>query len=131
MATRCDQTFQSITDALREYEFPVPESPMNPTGINPQVTIFVFPNNLDNGALEDICLASVADDPIINCVDDYFACVRGLQKEEHPHLSKAKVQVYLAKEKEGDIHMGTASRKNIWNWDSDTFNQVKEFIELI
>lgn len=127
----CNNTFRSVQAALRDANLPVPDQPITPAGTNPQVAVFIAPNNSDSGALEDLLMASVEGDPVLSCVDQYFDCLQSIQGEEHPHLSKAYVQVYLAKEPDGDIHMGIASQQNIWNWASPAFDTLKAFIKSL
>lgn len=124
-------TFESVRDALREGGFPVPDKPMIPTGDNPSVAVFIMPDNGNKGALEELCIESIREDPVLECVEQYFDCLKLIQDKEHLHLSKAQVQVYLAKEPDGDIHMGIASQRDIWQWNSPVFNEIKEFIKSL
>jgi hypothetical protein len=124
-------TFSSLTNALANAGLSFPENPMTFTNSSPQVGIFIPPDNQNSGSLEDLCLASVANDPVLNCAQDYMDCLRGVQHAEHPHKSKALVQVYLAKEPDGDVHMGTASEKNIWSWDSPAFIPIRTFLKML
>jgi hypothetical protein len=68
------------------------------------------------------------NEPEIDCVNKYFDCLRDIQGEDHPHLSAAKVQVYLAKEEDGDIHMGIAAQRNIWDFENKAFDEIKGFV---
>jgi len=84
--------------------------------------------------LENLCISSISEEPEINCIEEYFNCLDEINinyGSNHPHLYKAKVQVYLAKEEEGNIHMGIAADKNIWNWDNSTFEPIKNFIKSL
>lgn len=126
-----EDTFRSVQNALRDANLPVPDEVMVPTTTSPQVAVFITPDNGSEGALEDLLMASVQGDPVLACVDRYFDCLRGIQGHTHPHLSKAEVQVYLAKEPEGDMHMGIASEKNVWVWDSPAFDGLKTFIRSL
>lgn len=123
--------FNSLTDALANANLAVPNAPMTFTGSIPRVGIFITPDNLNSGDLENLCVASLADDPFLSCANDYLDCIRKVQNIEHPHRSKALVQVYLAKEPNGDIHMGIASEKNIWNWGSPAFLPARNFLKML
>jgi hypothetical protein len=127
----CNDTFQSVQGALRDAHLPVPDQPITPVGTNPRVAVFITPDNSGSGALEDLLMASTEGDPVLSCVDQYFDCLRSVQGTEHPHLSKAYVQVYLAKEPDGDIHMGIASKQDVWNWASPAFDALKTFINSL
>lgn len=117
----------SIQDALRRAKLPVPTSPLEPTG-TPKINIFIMPNNADDGALEKLCMETVSDDPVIQCVDDYFNCLQALQNRSHPNIYKARVQAYLACKNEGNVHMGTASELGYWNFTSPTLDSLKQFL---
>jgi hypothetical protein len=126
-----EDTFRSVQNALADANLPVPNEVMVPTATSPQLAVFITPDNGSEGALEDLLMASVQGDPVLECVDSYFDCLLGIQGDTHPHLSKAQVQVYLAKEPEGDIHMGIASEKDVWGWDSSAFDGLKTFIRSL
>ncbi|MBM3211949.1 hypothetical protein FJZ33_07010 [Candidatus Poribacteria bacterium] len=123
-----ENVFSSVQDALRMADLPVPNQPLHFAGNDLKIIVFIAPDNNSIGALEDICLASVQDDPIMKCVDDYMRCLKDIQNKDHDHANKARTQVYLAKEPEGNIHMGIAAKKDIWNWQSTAFGEVRDFI---
>ena len=105
-------TFDSICGALRKANLPCPEKPMKITGEKPSIITCVLPAPDRNGELEDLCLEAVAEDPAMECVDDYFSC---LKEKEAPfpkdtELSKAKVRVFLASRDEPDKRLGEAAR---------------------
>ena len=126
--------FLSVTNTIKKLGFPVPTAPNElavGNGDFPSTLIYIFPDNQSNGALEHLCISSVLGDPTLDCVEAYFSCLSEVNKKygiEHPHLHKARVQVFLAREEEGDVHMGIGAEKDIWNWDSPVFNQVKEML---
>jgi hypothetical protein len=124
-----EKAIESVNSALRNANLVNPglENIVRNKEIHPRISIFIAPNNYEVGSIEDLCLLSVCNDPIMNCVDNYFSCLTNIQGK-HPHLSKAKVQVYLAKEEEGDVSMSTACSKDIWNLDHEIFNHVKDFL---
>lgn len=126
----CGDMFSSVQHSLRKLGYPVPTRPNEMATVDGtfKTLIYIFPDNQNNGALEDLCLASVADDLTLNCVETYFSCLDGINSNfgsAHPHPKKARVQAFLAREEEGDIHMGIAAQKGVWNWDSPVFDQLK------
>lgn len=126
-----EDTFRSVQNALRDANLPVPDEVIVPTPTSPQVAVFITPDNGSEGALEDLLMASVQGDPVLACIHGYFDCLTGIRGPAHTHLSKAQVQVYLAKEPEGDVHMGIASERNVWVWDSSAFDGLKTFIRSL
>jgi hypothetical protein len=126
-----EDALRSVQGALKEAGLPVPDQPMMSAGTDQRVVVFITPDNSNGGDLEDLLIASVQGDPVLGCVDEYFDCIRTIQGNEHPHLSKARVQVYLAKEPDGDIHMGIASQRDIWEWTSSAFDTLKTFVQSL
>lgn len=124
-------TFTSLIDALANAGLSTPNTTMAFTDANPKIGIFIAPDNQNQGSLENLCIASLGDDPILACANEFLDCVSRVQRIEHPHKSKALVQAYLAKEPEGDIHMGIASEKNIWNWDNPAFHPIRDYLNML
>ncbi len=123
--------FNSIQGALADAGLPVPNEPLSPVHGPPTVTVFLMPDNQGNGALEDLCLSTVTNEPVMRCVIDYVACIGSLRGSPHPHQSKSSVQVYLASKDEGDIHMGIASEKGYWDFDSSSLGSLRSFLEQL
>jgi hypothetical protein len=113
---------------LENSSFSVPLAPLEKSGNNPAISIFILPNNHDDGALEDLCIESVSSYPEITCVHNFMNCIASIRGVNHPHHSKASVQVFLAIEEEGDVSMSTASDKNIWDWNCTAFDQLRQFL---
>ena len=120
--------FRSIANALRRAELPRPTAPLIPTTTTPKVMVYIAPDNSNQGALEDLCLATVAGDPVLQCVDYYFDCIRQYKEGNHPHLSKARVQAYLASKDEGDVSMARAALSGYWDFNSSVLNSLKQFL---
>ena len=91
-------TFDSVCDALGAAGLPKPTAPLQPVGDAPQVMVMILPDGETPGMLEDLCLESVADDPAMSCVEEYFRCLEGrLEAGALPgNPSKARVRAFLA-----------------------------------
>lgn len=126
-----DNALASLQDSLRNAGLSVPDRASVHTGQHPRVGIFIAPDNHNPGSLENLCLASIEGDPILGCVEGYLKCLQDIQKIEHPHKAKAAVQVYLSKEPDGSTHMGVASERNIWNWNSPALLSIKNFLSAL
>jgi hypothetical protein len=94
-----DGAFRSLCGALENVGLPVPSAPLQPvTDHSLRVSVMILPNSKEAGMLEDLCLASVADDPAMDCVDDYIHCLENkIDEEEFPrNPAKARVRAFLA-----------------------------------
>jgi hypothetical protein len=121
--------FQSVRDALQAANLPVPDSPVVVAGRQPSVAVMILPDESTQGALEDLCLQAVAPDPAIACVKQYFLCLeqQGLQLPKN--VSKAKVHAFLASRAEADKRLGEAAQAGYWPWNSNAFDQLKNFLQ--
>lgn len=121
--------FQSVQSALEYAQLPKPKSPLESTiGTKPVVTVMILPIGKQVGALEDICLESVIDDPALPCVEGYFECLRTQGLPLPKQLSKAKVHAFLASRKEPDLRLGEAARARYWPWDAEAFEEIRQFL---
>lgn len=82
------------------------------------------------GALEDLCLAAVAGDPAMACVEGYFECLdsRGMLPRQ---ISKGKLHAFLASRETPGRRLGEAAKAGDWPWDSDAFDGVKAFLRTV
>lgn len=90
--------FDSICSALNANELPVPLAPLQSIGDSPRIMVMILPGKGNKGMLEDLCLASIAEDPAMNCVEEYFRC---LEEQIDPEVfpsnpAKARVRAFLS-----------------------------------
>ncbi len=123
--------FASICYILKHNGFPAPDtinSICNEQNI--RIGIFIMPNNIDKGMLEDLCLESVKDKPVFKCVDHYIECCLQCLGEngKNINISKAKIQTYLSVKKPIANSLGIAAIKGYWNFGNDCFSDIKQFL---
>ena len=123
--------FQSVQSALTAAQLPVPSAPNQPAGDNPQVSVFILPDNRGPGMLETLCLAAVADDPVMSCIETYLECVRQYAAAPPQNLPKATVQAFLASRERPGLRLGEAAHRGYWPWDDPTFALVKQFLQAL
>lgn len=90
--------FDSICGTLRELDLAVPATPLQTVGEAPRVTVMILPNAESEGMLEDLCLASMADDPAMICIEAYFDCLKKqIAPENFPrNPAKARLRAFLS-----------------------------------
>ena len=128
--------FQSVCDALKKVELPVPKGPLIPsTGPNPRnpkyhikVNVFIMPDGNSFGDLEELCLRAVKTDPAMKCVVQYFYCLQHQGLSLPKQMSKAKVHVFLASRAEPDKRLGEAAKAGYWPWNHNAFEKIKNFL---
>jgi hypothetical protein len=122
--------FKSVCGALCGAGLTAPSQIETFGGSGPKVGVLILPDAATRGMLENLCLRSVENDPVMQCVDEYFKCVeRRLPQTELPRIiEKARVQAFLASRPEHVAHLGLAAHKGYWSWESPAFNHVKQFL---
>jgi len=129
--TDAASAFQSVRDALESAGLAAPAQPLSPVGASPQVVVMILPPGSNQGMLEDLCMNSVARDPVALCVDSYFLCVSNQLHRLPGNLSKAKVHAFLASRDKPDLRLGEAALAGYWPWDNYAFAEVKQFLRTL
>lgn len=120
---RAESAFASICDTLKHNGLPAPDtinSICNKQNI--RIGIFIMPNNIDRGMLEDLCLESVKKQPVFKCVNDYIECCLQRFEENEKSINISSVQKPIANS------LGLAATKGYWNFGNNCFSDIKRFL---
>jgi hypothetical protein len=120
--------FQSVRDALKAAELPIPKQLMRPVAGPPKVAVMLLPPTGRSGELEDLCLEAVKDEPIMSCVDQYFKCIHDLGIKRPRKMSKAKIAALLSYQEDPTNSVGLSAVKGFWDFKNDAFLKVKNFL---
>ena len=95
--------------------------------------IFLFPNNKDNGNLENILINIAVRKEIMDCFDNYIKCIESLENTNSP-INKSKVYAYLESIKGYDKKKIKEENRDynnnkIWNIYSDYLIPLKNFLD--
>jgi len=125
-----DASFQKVRDIIEKTFGVVVEKPGVFTGSKPRVAAFVVCDDSGRGMLEDLCLKSVSDRADYKCMEEYFQCLREKtgQKDFHP---KAKFKAWMASQIEFDIRVGLAAAGGYLPWQSEAFDDFREFLKSV
>jgi hypothetical protein len=90
-------SFQSACTALRGAGLPEPSNHLAParSSTHPQTSVLIVPPGRQCGMLEDVFLFSVANDPAMTCVDEFFGCLARVLPEMPRPTSKALLRAFL------------------------------------
>ena len=83
------------------------------------------------GTIEDLCLATISKDPLLNCVKTFLECAEQNQEagERLKHPWKSKLYAYLAgKDDHAGKRLSQAAKNNVWNWEHDAMLPFKRII---
>ncbi len=123
--------FQSVCDALEQAELPRPSNQMQPTGSAPCVLVLILPRPGQAGALEDLCLESLAESPATECVEEYIECLKDNACLECNSESKASVHTFLASRRNPEWRLGEAACGGCWDFDHEAFAQLRDFLAAL
>jgi hypothetical protein len=129
--TDCGDAFTRICGALGASGFALPAAPGQIATGPLSVGVFVMPDNLRPGMLEDLCMDSVTADPAFRCVDEYFRCVAAASHRQPGNMAKARVHAWLSSQAEPDRRLGEAAHQGYWPWDASAFEPIKRFVQLL
>lgn len=128
-----ESAFRAIKNDIRAVmgqNIILPQEMKQFTNMNPRIGIFIMPNNHDQGALEDLCLKTIENDPIYLLIEDYLEQLGHLNIRLNKS-SKTKVQIFLASRENPESRLGVGACRNYWNFNSPVWNELKEFIKEI
>ena len=123
--------FQSVQGNLTAVGLPVPEEVLVAAGTTPRVTVFIMPGNADQGALEDLCLSALENDPAIGCVSDFMECIHQVVTNVPGNLSKAKMHAFLASREDPELRLGEAAQRGYLPWGNPAFNHLTGFVRSL
>lgn len=124
--------FDSVCDALTRAGIPAPREPGQFTAeTRPRVAVFILPDCLSPGMLEDLCLRSVKIAPALGCVDRLFDCVRERALPTPANQAKARAQAFLATQLHYCAHVGLAAQMGIWRWQDEALQPLRRFLKAL
>lgn len=128
-----DNVFRGICAVLKECGLPEPTQPIQITSTSFKVGILIIPPNIGKGQIEDLCLSSLKEYSEMECIDNYFKCLKNkLPTDRFPkELSKAKIQAFLASREESVPHLGVAAQRGFFPLDHNIFEDIKIFLRSL
>ncbi len=129
-----ESAFASLCTTLKKNHLPAPAEKGEVIVGPPKISIFIMPDNQGSGMLENLCLRTLAGQPVERCINDYLAClVECIHPTERPFFneSKARVQAYLASRAPLVNSMGVGALKGYWDFDNPCFADLRRFLCLL
>ena len=116
---------QSVNDSLRNAGLPAPG---DAEGHAPAVYVLILPDGEGSGMLETLLCQTFANDPVNDCIDEFFDCARAHLDVEFRRPEKARAQAFLATRPSPGVSVGVAAKKNYWCLDHEAFSGVRAFL---
>lgn len=124
----------SVQGALKKVGFSVPNKPFEIADGNPRTAFILFPglNELGKlipeGRLEDLCLATVENQPMLDCVDKFLSCCEGVDADMR-RQHKMRLHAYLAgHDKFVGMKIGEAAQAGAWDWNHSIMKPFRELL---
>ena len=121
----------SIQHSMSEAKMPVPQKSfeyIQNSSLKTAFMLFTEPQQ-QKGTLEDLCLSTVEDDPLMKCVDDYLECAEN-KGEQFPRIHKNRLHCFLAgKDDSVGSRIGLAFKANVWPPDHPALEPFKRIIQ--
>jgi len=95
---------------------------------NPKTAVLILPNASTPGMLETLCLESVATDPTIHCVEQYFDCLQKQGITLPSNITKARAHAFLSSKPKPDLLVGQAANAGYFPLNHQAFDHVKKFL---
>ena len=129
--TNPEEAIQSIKESLKKNGFNIPAEPYSYLPSKPGIEFALLPGNTNAeckycpGALEDLCMLTVKEDPLLKKVDEFLETIQ--RKVKLTHLHKSRLYSYLAvKDKFVGMKLGEAARAGAWDWKHPNLSKLKK-----
>lgn len=124
---------QSVQDALKAAGLPSPDAPLSSVEDGIKVVVLIVPYDKSSGAIEDVCLESVAGDAAMGCVRDYLNCIKDsvAEAEQPNNLAKAEAQAFLASRERPGLRLGEAASAGYWDFEHTAFEPFKRLLGML
>ena len=120
---------QSVQSSLRNLGLPAPTVFRESAGTLPKVSIFVMPDNEHAGALEQLCLQALVDDPVMPCVAGFLQCVERVLTRPPENPAKAQIHAFLASREDPELRLGEAAQRGYIPWAHPAFAGLGQFLQ--
>ena len=129
--TDADSAFRSVCNALTKSGYGVPSQPTMVADGSPGVSVFILPDCVNPGMIENLCLQAVVGDPACLCVEQYFQCLQEQGVDLPRNMPKARLYTFLASRPGPGLRLGQAAHRGYWQWDSPVFDSLKDFLRAL
>ncbi len=121
--------FQSVSDAVRAAGLTPPPKHGQFSNDTPAVGIFIIPDGASPGAIETLCLRSVAGTRVARCVKDYIACLeQDGDSRSSASIDKTFAHAYLAAGPNPVARVGEGAQAGAWDLDHAAFAALRGFV---
>lgn len=134
-----ESAWDSVKGWLIDLKLPYPSKPgiFTKKEVSPAVGVYLLPDNLSAGMLEDLAFDSI-DENIKRCIEDFYECIKRSRPNDPEgfNLAKAKFRTFLATRagivKACNLHKALEEDSTILDLNHNCFSDLRNFLnELI
>ena len=123
--------WRSARDAMASVGLQAPDEHAGVSDGPPGVGIFIAPDGGTPGALETLCIRSVAGTAAGGCVEGYLACLEQERALHSTNRDKSFAHAWLASCRDPVARVGEAARQGAWNFDHPAFAPLVRFVQRL
>lgn len=116
--------FGQVKTVLVKVDLPEPTILGQYTVDQPNVGVFIMPNNNSSGMLEDLCLSSISGTPLMTCIDIFFGCIPDIPT----NISKAKMLCFMSSKSPIMNSLGLCALNGHLDLTHTNFDSIKAFV---
>ena len=132
--TNRDARSDLVRGALSNAGLPVPSQPLQLASDGPlSVAYTIVPEEGQGTMMEDVCLSSVAGDPVMQCVNEYLQYLDGnsVSLRDGSWASKARAHAFLASRDRPGLRLGEAADSSVWPLDHGAFDPFRNLLTML
>lgn len=120
--------FQSVCTSLEKAGLEAPTASNEHIRRCPKVSVMILPDDDQPGTLETLLCQTFPDDPVAQCLDDFFACSPVPSDASIGRRYKARVHAYLAVQPKPKVSVGVAAQQGYWCVEHPAFAGIRSFL---
>ena len=123
--------WKSVRNAVKKARLQPPDSHGAFSDGPPDVGILIVPDADGQGALETLCVRSVAGTRAGDCVEEYLACLEAGGLLESRNRDKSFAHAWLAGGDDPVARVGEGAKQGRWNFDDPAFAALRRFVQRL
>ncbi len=123
--------WHSVRDAVSRADLQAPDRNGDFSDGPPDAGILIIPDSQGRGALETLCVQSVAETPAGDCVKRYLTCLKDHDVLESANRDKSFTHAWLAAGPDPVARVGEGARQGRWNFDHPAFAPLVRFVQRL
>ncbi len=99
-----------------------------------RVEIYILPEKNKAGALENVCLETIREQPIETCIESYLRCAQQADLNYDWNIgdaAKSRIRAWLSVQAIPDLRLGEAACAGFLNWEAPCLDGLRVFLKSL